>query len=242
MADIRLITFDLDNTLWDVGQVIRHAEATMNAWLDERVPEYRRRLDRDAVLALREAAIGEQPHLGHDVSALREEVLYRGMRHLGLTESVARQHAAEAFQQFYQARQQVVFFEHAVESLAVLSRAYTLAALTNGNADVAKIGLDRFFRFALSAADVKASKPAPDMFRAALETAGVRPEQSIHVGDHPVDDIRAADAVGMHTIWVRIGDASAAQADARPSAIIEHLRDLPAAIDRIERDPTVRSR
>ena len=39
MAEIRLITFDLDNTLWDVGQVIRHAETQMQAWLDEVVPD-----------------------------------------------------------------------------------------------------------------------------------------------------------------------------------------------------------
>ena len=33
MPRIRFITFDLDNTLWDVGTVIRRAEASMNAWL-----------------------------------------------------------------------------------------------------------------------------------------------------------------------------------------------------------------
>lgn len=236
MADIRLITFDLDNTLWDVGLVIRHAESVMNAWLDERVPEYRLRLDSSAVLALRETVVRERPELGHDVSALREEILYRGMRQLGMSEAAARAEAAAAFASFFEARQQVVFFEAALESLAELSRDYPLAALTNGNADVARIGLDRYFRFALSAADVRASKPAPDIFHAALDTAGVRPDEAIHVGDNLVDDIGGAGAVGMHTIWVKHGAAADDSGDgttARPTAVVGHLRDLPGAVQGI---------
>jgi len=235
VADIRLITFDLDNTLWDVGQVIREAESAMNGWLDDHVPEYRRQLDREVVMALREAAIRERPDLGHDVSALREEVLYRGMRRLGINEAAARQHAADAFQMFYEARQQVVFFEHALETLADLAGRYRLAALTNGNANVASMGLDRYFSFALSAADVRASKPAPDIFHAALSAAGVAPAESIHVGDNLVDDIHGAAAVGMHTIWVNIGRAGVEDSDARPSEVVEHLRDLPTAVGRIHR-------
>jgi len=236
VADIRLITFDLDNTLWDVGQVIRHAESTMNAWLDDRVPEYRRTLDRETVLGLREAVIRERPELGHDVSALREEILFQGMRRLGLAEAQARNHAADAFQAFLEARQQVVFFEAALESLAELATSYRLAALTNGNADVVRIGLDRYFSFALSAADVRASKPAPDIFRAALDAAGVRPEESIHVGDNPVDDVQGASAVGMHTIWVKHGSSADDSADepvARATEVVGHLRDLPLAVQRI---------
>ena len=51
---------------------------------------------------------------------------------------------------------------------SALARRHRLGALTNGNADIARLGLDRFFRFAFSAADVGAAKPAPEMFRAAL--------------------------------------------------------------------------
>lgn len=233
MADIRLITFDLDNTLWDVGQVIRHAEEEMNTWLDTTVPEYRRRLDRDAVLELRSQVIADRPDMGHDVSALREEILYRGMRRIGLDEPAARDAAANAFRIFFEARQRVVFFEHALETLTDLAGSYRLAALTNGNAHIETIGLDRYFSFALCSADVRASKPAPDIFHAALEKAGVRAEESIHVGDNLVDDIFGAGSIGMHTIWFRPGDDTDDDAEVRPSAIVEHLRDLPLAVRRI---------
>ena len=233
MADIRLITFDLDNTLCDVGQVIGHAEAEMYAWLDAHVPEYRLAFDREALLAIRRRIVAEHPAMGHDVSALREEVLYRGLRSLDLDESRAREHARTAYQIFYQARQEVVFFEHALESLALLKRRYQLAALTNGNAHIERIGLDRYFGFAYSSADVSASKPAPDIFHAALEKAGVRASQAIHVGDNLVDDIHGAQRVGMHTIWVKQPEQSDDDAPSRPSQTIEHLRDLPGAVGRI---------
>ncbi|MEJ2087651.1 MAG: HAD family hydrolase, partial [Gammaproteobacteria bacterium] len=116
MTEIRLITFDLDNTLWDVGQVIRHAEERMHELLDELVPSYRELMHRDMVMEIRASSLAERPELAHDVSALREDVLYRGIRHCGVPDSSARQLARDAFQRFLHARQEVVLFEHALES------------------------------------------------------------------------------------------------------------------------------
>lgn len=234
MAEIRLITFDLDNTLWDVGQVIRHAEAQMYAWLDDQVPDYRQSITADVLLEIRQQVVADRPELGHDVSGLREEVLFRGMQRLGMTTKDARARAKVAFQTFFEARQQVVFFEHALEALAHLAGDYQLAALTNGNAHVEKIGLDRYFSFAFSSADVSASKPAPDIFHAALDRAGVHADESIHVGDHLVDDIHGAGSVGMHTIWVRHPSQAESVAHTQPSETVDHLKDLPDAVRRIQ--------
>ncbi|MEM8767692.1 MAG: HAD-IA family hydrolase [Pseudomonadota bacterium] len=233
MPEIRLITFDLDNTLWDVGQVIRYAEATMNSWLDREVPAYRQRIQSEDLMALRERIASDRPELRHDVSAFRREVLFQGMRTLGHEEQDARRLAEEAFNVFFTARQKVEFYEHALETLAQLQERYLLAALSNGNAHVESIGLDRYFSFALSSADVQASKPAPDMFHAALEEAGVRPDEAIHVGDHLVDDIHGAGSVGMHTIWVKHGARGDTVAHTQPSATVERLKDLPEAVVRI---------
>ena len=233
MSEIRLLTFDLDNTLWDVGQVIRHAEQQMYGWLDEVVPEYRSVMTQDVLLELRQQVVDERPELGHDVSGLREAVLFKGMQRIGLGDREAAENARLAFQAFFDARQEVVFFEHALEALAELARDYQLAALTNGNAHVGKIGLDRYFTFAYSSADVSASKPAPDIFHAALDRAGVHAYESIHIGDHLVDDIHGAGSVGMHTIWVNHGSQGDAEGHTQPTAEVEHLRDLPEAVRRI---------
>jgi putative hydrolase of the HAD superfamily len=231
---IRFITFDLDDTLWDNSSVIRHAVTTLDTWLDEHAPRYRSAMTPDRLQEIRAQVVAEQPGTAHDVSALREAVLYRGMMHTGLPAAEARRLAAEAFEVFLAARQEVVFFEHALETLERLSGEYALAALTNGNADVSRIGIDHFFAFALSSADVAASKPAPDIFHAALERAGVDPHQSIHVGDHPVDDIHGASSVGMHTIWFKHPRHDGADVPSPPTAVVESLRQLPDAIRRIQ--------
>jgi putative hydrolase of the HAD superfamily len=236
MAEIRLVTFDLDNTLWDVGVVLRHAEEKMHAFLDQQVPEYRRLLDPEAIMDIRRDVIRELPHAAHDVSALREQVLYRSVLRCGYPDAEARSHARAAFEAFFEARQEVVFFDHALEALAHLSGRYRLAALTNGNADIRRMGLARYFSFAISAADVAASKPAPDIFHAALERAGATPGESIHVGDNAIDDIKGASDVGMHTIWVRHPGLTNDSDDIAASAVVEHLRDLASAVARIHDD------
>ena len=45
---------------------------------------------------------------------------------------------------------------------------YVLGALTNGNADINRLGLGHVFDFAFSAEQVGAPKPAPQLFNAAL--------------------------------------------------------------------------
>ena len=104
--------------------------------------------------------------------------------------------------------------------------------MTNGNADIARLGLDRFFRFAFSAADVGAAKPAPEMFRAALLHTCVMEHQMLHVGDNPIDDIRGAADLGIPTIWVNF---EARNPEAPPATRVVHrLKDIPTAIDEIE--------
>jgi putative hydrolase of the HAD superfamily len=48
-------------------------------------------------------------------------------------------------------------------------------------------------------------KPNPKLYRTACELAGVAPEESIMVGDHPLLDIDSAKLAGLHTIWVKRG-------------------------------------
>ena len=61
-------------------------------------------------------------------------------------------------------RHDIEYFEDALDTLAHLARHYTLGALSNGNASVARLGLDRYFDFHLSAEGVGRRKPEPEMF------------------------------------------------------------------------------
>lgn len=234
MPRLKLITFDLDNTLWNVDPVIVRAEQRMRSWLAERVPGFASLFPPERMFAMRDEVIAGDPQMKHDISRLREEMLYRAIRQCGYPPLDARSLAHQAFKQFFDARHAVEFFEGALETLAVLANHFVLGALTNGNADFRKLKLDRYFSFGFSAASVGASKPAPNMFQAALEHARARPTEAVHVGDHPIDDIRGAAAVGMHTIWVNLETAELPAETPAPTDTVIRVHDIPAAVARID--------
>lgn len=77
-----------------------------------------------------------------------------------------------------------------------------------------------------SSADAERSKPHPDIFEAALERLGMRPEDAIVVGDSPYD-AEAAKRAGLHTVGVRCGGfPEAALREASCIAIYDGPEDL----------------
>lgn len=233
MPRIKLVTFDLDNTLWNVETVIKNAEQRMRDWLHQRVPDFHARFPMEVMMELRNAVLAEAPELRHDLSTLREEILYRAIVDCGFSRDDARRLAKDAFEIFLDARHEVEFFEGALETLEALSEDYVLAALTNGNADFQRLGLDRFFHFGYSAASVGVGKPAPQIFHAALARGAVSPDEAVHVGDHLHDDIEGASGVGMHTVWVNHDGLMVPEEAVTPTRIVTLLHQIPESIQAI---------
>ncbi len=225
-----LITFDLDNTLWDVDSVIVAAEQSMRAWLREHVPKVVDLYNSTGLTEIRAQVLTNNPELKYNLSALRVLITQRAIESCGYDSASAERLSRKAFDVFMDGRHRVNYFDDALTTLATLSSSYTLAALSNGNADITRLGLDRFFSFAYSAADVGRGKPHPDMFLAALERAGAKPDGAIHIGDHLDDDIAGAQSVGMHTIWVDLSRKGLPEGAIRPTRIVNLLRELPQAI------------
>lgn len=223
---IRLVTFDLDDTLWELAGVIEQAEAAMKAWLTSHAPAFGHLPPAEAG-ALRRAALQANPALAHDVSALRLAVLRSALERCGEPPARAATLAEGAFAEFLDWRHRVRLFEEAPAVLATLRQRYTLAALTNGNADYLRLGLDRYFAFGYCAADVGASKPHPAMFQRALAHAGVAAAEAVHVGDHAVHDVQGAQAAGMATVWLNRRDA---EKPAGATATATSLAALPATL------------
>lgn len=228
---IKLVTFDLDNTLWETDNTIRRAESDMRDTFSRRVPDFSERFDFHATQVLREQVIADTPEIAHDVSSLRTEVLFRIARECGCGEDDARAYAEEAFEVFLHARHRVSYLDGALDLLTTLKPRYTLVSLTNGNADFIRLGLDRFFSFGFTAADVGAMKPHRAMFDAALERANVAADDAVHIGDQPIDDVQGAKNVGMHTIWFNPEDAKDIVG---ASAQVSRLGDIPHAIARLD--------
>jgi putative hydrolase of the HAD superfamily len=231
---IKVITFDLDNTLWDVDPALLRAEDAQREWLLVNRPGAIETYDHEGLWEFKKSVWKRHPHLLHHVSHMRIQMLYELQIAAGYDEEASRQGAEEAFAAFLEERHQVVLYEEALGVLRSLSRGYTLGALTNGNADIYKTDAGEYFDFAFLAEDVGASKPAPDMFHAALEQASVGPEQIVHVGDNPDHDIQGAKSVGMHTIWMN-SQGKGWPGGERADREIDNLLQLPQAISHIAR-------
>ena len=229
---IRLVTFDLDDTLWSVDRVIHRAQAMMLEWMRPRVPEYADLPVADKA-AIGKAVVAAQPNIVHDISAWRETNLREAIKHCGYPPGVAAQLAQGAFAEFLDWRHRVEFFPGALDTLAELAANYTLAALTNGNADFERLGLDEYFSFGYCAADVRAKKPDPAMFKRALDHAAVQPSEAVHIGDNVVDDVQGAQAAGMATIWVNLLDA---EDQPGATATVTRLEELPATVAALNGD------
>lgn len=198
---IQLLTFDLDNTLWETMPVVLAAEETLLRWFDVHAPRFTQELDSEARKALRHDVLAADPDLRHRVTAFRLAVMELGLRRAGYGEEQAKALTERGFEVFLEARHALEFYPHAEALLDELSRKYQLATISNGNADVRRLGLERYFSVIVSADEVGLSKPDPAPFLHALERAGAEPQHTLHIGDHPVDDIQGAQGVGLHTLW-----------------------------------------
>ncbi len=136
---MRAIAFDLDNTLWDVEPVLARAEARLHAWLQGNCPRIAQRLSCEDMRRAREELARREPHHAHDLSYLRLTALAAHAREHGYDECMAQQ----AFEVFLTARNELQPFADVAPALARLRQRYRLASLSNGNADLARIGLDR---------------------------------------------------------------------------------------------------
>jgi HAD superfamily hydrolase (TIGR01509 family) len=83
-----------------------------------------------------------------------------------------------------------------------------------------------------TSADVKSTKPQPDLVQAAMDKAGSSSEDgAVMVGDTPWD-IKAADAAGVETIAVITGGFSRAELDeAGAVAVFESVAELRSRLD-----------
>jgi FMN hydrolase / 5-amino-6-(5-phospho-D-ribitylamino)uracil phosphatase len=87
-------------------------------------------------------------------------------------------------------------------ALEQLKTRFRLATLTNGNADLGRIGLARHFEITLSAGVLGFAKPDPRAYAALADALTLRPAEVLFVGDEPLADVVGPRAVGMHTVWV----------------------------------------
>ena len=102
----------------------------------------------------------------------------------------------------------------------------TIIAVTNGNADLEKIGIRELFDDVVSAAMAGAAKPDRPIFDMAVKAGGASADRTLHVGDHPLYDVHGARDAGLRAVWVnRNGDDWPGEYHS-PDGEVQHVGEL----------------
>ena len=204
LHQIRAITLDLDDTLWEINPVIYRAEEALWQWLGQQYPAVHERFTSTDLLTMRSEIIEEYWDRNHDFRFLRKKVLERVAIESGYDAGMVE----PAFQVFDDARNDVALFPDVLPHLEILYEQFTIVAVTNGNANLHTIGIGHLFHGIITAVNAGAPKPAQQIFDKAVAETGVSPSEVLHVGDHPEADIDGARQAGLRTAWVnRNGEA-----------------------------------
>jgi len=226
---IKVLSFDLDDTLWPCYPTILRAEKLLYQWLSDHVPEITLHYDINQLRDMRRSLNSQQPELAHDLTKLR----IRSFEVLAEEFELTDDWIAPAFEIFYQARQQVTLFDDVQPVLDELKKDFQLVSLTNGNADVVKTGVDHWFDFALNSASIGKLKSEPDIYRRVQKLAGIDAQQMVHIGDDPLHDVSGAKAAGAYAIWLNRQNKPWLLEDCRPDAVISNLHELPVILERL---------
>lgn len=195
---VRAITLDLDDTLWPFAPIGARIEQVLHDWMRQHSPRTAELFPIDRMRDLRDEVFRAHPELLHDLSALRRLTLQRALHESGADPSLL----DPAYEAFHAARNQVECYPDAIEALMRIARHVPVAAVTNGNADLQRIGLSQHFAFQLGAREHGAAKPEAGIFLAACDRLGVAPTHVLHVGDDIELDVIGAARAGLRTCWI----------------------------------------
>ncbi|MDJ1134823.1 haloacid dehalogenase type II [Streptomyces iconiensis] len=152
-----------------------------------------------------------QEHVEHE-----QQRIAKGSRAYASTEVIDREAAhrvagragltdGPAIERLATASQRLAPWHDTLAGLARLARHFPVLGLSHaGRATLLRLNAHAGLRWhqALSAEDARAYKPAPEVYRLAIDAAGCAPERVLMVAAHAWD-LRGAQAVGMRTAYVR---------------------------------------
>ena len=227
IVQIRAITLDLDDTLWPIWPAIVRAEQALHDWLAQHAPRTAQRYPVSAMRTLRDAIAREQPAIAHDYTEQRRLTLAHALIDCG--DDVAL--VEPAYEVFITHRNIVDLYPNTADALARLAARFPVAALTNGNADLARIGIDRHFVFQLGAREHGRAKPHASIFHAACERLGLTPGEVLHVGDDPEMDVLGAQRAGLRCAWINRNAVNWQAEHEDPDYIVRDLHELAQRLD-----------
>ena len=221
LQPFKVMSFDLDDTLYDNSDVIRLAEERFlqcvqeHAQLSDLTSEYWREWKWQLV--------EKDPLIAEDVIAWRVETLRNLLIHHGKS-AVEIDRTLERERAIYD----VVGPTESIEVLNQLKDRYLLSVITNGNVIATRIGFEHF-QLSLRGGEQGRAKPHQDLFHQTAHYFGVKPNEILHIGDNLTTDVQGAIQAGCQAAWINLSGKdlnSFTEASVLPTLEINHLTEL----------------
>ncbi|MCU0638389.1 MAG: HAD-IA family hydrolase [Candidatus Krumholzibacteria bacterium] len=197
---IKLIIFDLDNTLTDfIGMKEDSIDAAVTAMIDAGLDFSAEKIRSEIFRIYDEEGIEYQKVFNRLLVDLVGAVDYRIMA-AGI---VSYRKAREAA---------LVLYPHVNRTLlALIKKGLKLAVISDAPRQEAwmrlcYLQLQHLFDTVVAFEDSGEHKPSPVPFRMVLDQLGMKPEEALMVGDWPERDIAGASELGIRTVFARYGD------------------------------------
>jgi putative hydrolase of the HAD superfamily len=192
-----VVSFDLDETLWEFMPMMDGALRVTVERLEEREP----RATGITVEELHRARSDVGAEMEGTYEQLRTESFRRVLAARGVFDPALPRWMVDMWMT---ARVESVVLHDDVEpELDELERrGYLLGAITNGNFPLDQLELARRMAFIVHAEHAGGEKPEPAPFALAMELSGGLPSRWVHVGDSIESDVVGAQAFGLKAVWI----------------------------------------
>ncbi|ASU40423.1 hydrolase [Herbaspirillum sp. meg3] len=220
-TNIQAVLFDLDDTLWAIEPVLHLAENQLYDWMRQHAPGVVQRETIESLRARRMLLAKSDPKYKINLWALRHAALTTVLAEHGEDPALA----DPAMEIFTTGRNAVTPFDDVVPGLVQLKSRVRLGTVSNGFADLGRIGLAEHFEISIAAHQFGTAKPDPTIFHAACTALDVSPEQAIYVGDDLTLDVLGAQQAGLRAVWMNRFKRELPD-HVRPDAVCTNLTEL----------------
>jgi len=217
-SEVRIISFDLDNTLWNTYGCINAANDALAAFLDQHQIKQPKRVEHIMQDLFRSNKRRYSPILGEEaahatlLTLLRTDAISVLLEEYnGFSQSKAQYFAKQAFEIWANARHDAIPQNLATNVLSCLDKISRLktsqghriliGAITDGNSDPRRVEiLQRYFDFCVNAEAVGVSKPDKRVYMEAIRQVASHPAAAGLIDVESSVDIEAG------PFWVHVGD------------------------------------
>ena len=97
--------------------------------------------------------------------------------------------------------------------------------------NIMALGIENYFETILISEKEGIKKPDPRIFKKALQQLNVSANESLFVGDHPGNDVKASQDVGMLAVWKKDSQWEDVDAD----FIVHDLMEIPLLVESLNK-------